>query len=55
MKRHMLGDAVKEIECPSCEGTGFPTVKQPIQPSRKIYPARCMQCVGKGRIESPRS
>jgi DnaJ-class molecular chaperone len=54
MKRYMREEAVKEIECPSCEGTGFPMVKQPTQPSRKIYPARCTQCVGKGRIEFPR-
>ena len=41
-----------EIDCPSCNGTGFPTVVQPNQPGRKIFPARCKQCSGKGRIGS---
>jgi DnaJ-class molecular chaperone len=39
-----------EIICPTCNGTGFPTVEQPIQPGKKIYPAPCKQCSGKGRI-----
>jgi DnaJ-class molecular chaperone len=43
-------EAVKEVECPGCDGTGFPTVKKPIQPGKKIYPAPCKQCLGKGRI-----
>ena len=47
MRRRMLEEAVKEIECPTCEGTGYPMVKQPDQPSRKIYPgplyAMCWQ------------
>jgi hypothetical protein len=41
-----------EIKCPACDGNGFPAVMGPIQPGRKIYPAPCMQCVGKGRIRS---
>jgi len=40
-----------EIKCDSCNGTGFPTVMQPIQPGRKIYPAPCKKCGGKGRIK----
>ena len=39
-----------EIECPACEGTGFPTVVQPAEPGRKIYPAPCKKCLGKGRL-----
>jgi DnaJ-class molecular chaperone len=39
-----------EIKCPKCDGTGFPTVTQPKQPDRKIYPLPCKQCHGKGRI-----
>jgi hypothetical protein len=42
----------KEIRCPACEGTGFPNVKQPVQPGRKIYPPPCKECSGKGQIES---
>jgi transcriptional regulator with XRE-family HTH domain len=39
-----------EYKCPKCNGTGFsPVVKQPRQPDRKIYPARCERCGGKGR------
>jgi hypothetical protein len=37
MKRHK--PEVTEVECPACEGTGFPVVKQPVQPGRKIFPA----------------
>src|ERR1035437_6206540 len=37
-----------ETRCPACDGKGFPTVTQPKQPGRKIYPAPCKQCLGKG-------
>jgi hypothetical protein len=43
------GKPEPELKCPACNGTGFPPVKQPQQPGRKIYPARCLQCGGKGR------
>jgi DnaJ-class molecular chaperone len=39
-----------EVKCPACDGTGIPTVAQPANPVRKIYPPRCKQCLGKGRI-----
>jgi DnaJ-class molecular chaperone len=39
-----------ERKCPACDGTGFPVVKQPVLPGRKIYAARCEKCDGKGRI-----
>jgi len=39
-----------EHDCPECDGTGFRAVVQPKQPGRKIYPARCQNCGGKGRI-----
>ena len=39
-----------EIKCPACNGTGFPTNIRSIQPGRKIYPAQCKECFGKGRI-----
>ena len=42
----------KEFKCPACKGTGFPVVKQPAQPGRKIYPARCERCDGKGSVEA---
>jgi DnaJ-class molecular chaperone len=35
---------------PACNGTGFPTVMQPVKPSHKIYPIQCKNCGGKGRI-----
>jgi DnaJ-class molecular chaperone len=40
-----------EIKCDACNGTGFPTVMQPVQPGKKIYPAPCRKCGGKGRIK----
>ena len=43
-------EAVPEVECPVCAGTGYPKVKQPVQPGRKIYPAPCGWCRGKGRL-----
>jgi DnaJ-class molecular chaperone len=42
-----------QLRCPSCGGTGFPIVMQPTQPGRKIYPATCKQCEGKGWIKQP--
>jgi DnaJ-class molecular chaperone len=41
-----------EFKCPACKGTGFPAVKQPAQPGRKIYPARCERCDGKGWVKA---
>jgi len=41
--------AEPEYQCPACHGTGFPPAKQPIQPGRKIYPAPCRKCGGKGK------
>jgi DnaJ-class molecular chaperone len=41
-----------ESKCPACKGTGFPAVKQPAEPGRKIYPARCERCEGKGWVEA---
>lgn len=41
-----------EFKCPACKGTGFSAVKQPAKPGRKIYPARCERCDGKGWVEA---
>ena len=41
-----------EEKCPACDGTGYPTVKQPA-PGRRIFPSRCTECDGKGRIKKP--
>jgi cytochrome c len=37
----------------SWNGTGFLKIKQPAQPGRKIYPPKCPECLGKGRIKEP--
>ena len=42
-----------ELRCDACGGTGFPSVMQPAQPGRKIYPAPCKKCGGKGRMARP--
>ncbi|WP_375787130.1 hypothetical protein ACE10Z_06075 [Bradyrhizobium sp. Pha-3] len=47
MVKHLISD---EEKCDACKGTGFPEVKQPGEPGRKIYPEPCKQCGGKGRI-----
>jgi DnaJ-class molecular chaperone len=39
-----------ERKCSACNGTGFPTVKQPARPGRRIYPPPCAKCKGMGRI-----
>jgi DnaJ-class molecular chaperone len=39
-----------EQKCSACNGTGFPAVKQPARPGRKIYPPPCQKCKGMGRI-----
>jgi DnaJ-class molecular chaperone len=36
--------------CSSCNGTGFPPVRQPEKLGRRIFPAACIECRGKGRI-----
>jgi DnaJ-class molecular chaperone len=41
---------IKERTCAACNGSGFPLVTQPVQPTRKIYPVQCKACAGKGRI-----
>jgi DnaJ-class molecular chaperone len=41
-----------EVLCEACGGTGFQAVKQPAEPGRRIYPAKCPKCGGKGRLRS---
>ena len=41
---------IKERICPACNGTGFPVVRQPVQPGRRIYPVKCKSCDGKGKV-----
>lgn len=41
---------IKEHVCPDCQGSGFTAVKQPARPGRRIHPARCKSCDGKGKI-----
>jgi DnaJ-class molecular chaperone len=41
---------VSEAKCEACNGTGFPSVRQPPQPGRRIYPVPCEKCGGKGRV-----
>jgi len=50
MTRPEPKELVTEVECPACEGTGFPKVTQLVKPGRKIFPAPCKQCFGKGRL-----
>jgi DnaJ-class molecular chaperone len=50
MKKPRSTKVAKEVKCRACEGTGFPAVAQPAEPGRKIYPAPCKTCFGKGRL-----
>jgi DnaJ-class molecular chaperone len=40
-----------EIKCEACDGTGFEVVKQPSEAVKRIYPARCKVCGGKGWVK----
>jgi DnaJ-class molecular chaperone len=44
-----LSEHFAEQSCSTCNGTGFPMVAQPV-PGRRIYPAPCEECRGKGRV-----
>jgi DnaJ-class molecular chaperone len=50
MKILKSNEASTEVNCSACGGTGFPTVAQPAQAGRRIYPPPCQKCSGKGRI-----
>ena len=41
---------IKGHDSAACNGTGFPTVKQPVRATHKIYPVKCEARAGKGRI-----
>jgi DnaJ-class molecular chaperone len=43
--------AEEEIDCEACNGTGFPPVAQTV-PGRRVYPAPCKKCGGKGRLKA---
>jgi hypothetical protein len=36
-----------EVKCEACDGTGFPKVRQPAKPGKRIYPAPCKRCAAK--------
>jgi DnaJ-class molecular chaperone len=40
----------RERRCDACQGSGFAAVMQPAEPGRRIYPARCEKCEGKGKV-----
>jgi DnaJ-class molecular chaperone len=42
-------EVVTEVKCSACNGKGFPKIERP-KPGRKIYPALCKECGGKGRV-----
>jgi DnaJ-class molecular chaperone len=42
-----------EVICLACDGTGFQKLKQPTEPGRRIYPATCKECLGKGKVKAP--
>jgi len=38
-----------EVKCDACGGTGHPPAHE-TEPGRRIFPGRCTECGGKGRI-----
>jgi hypothetical protein len=47
-KRDRLTDT--EVKCEACDGTGVQVVEQPKEPGKRVFPARCKVCGGKGRV-----
>ena len=45
-------DAATEVKCNACNGKGYPAA-QVVAPGRRIYPAPCKKCGGKGRLSKP--
>jgi hypothetical protein len=39
-----------ERPCRTCRGTGLAPAKQPKRPGVRVYPPRCAECLGKGKI-----
>jgi DnaJ-class molecular chaperone len=50
LKISTMTPKIEEHICPACNGKGFPVVAQPLRPDRKIYPVKCKDCNGKGKI-----
>lgn len=41
-----------EVRCEACNGTGLQPARQPSKSTgRRIYPAKCAKCAGKGRLK----
>ena len=36
----MRGSKIEEQICPARNGTGYPVMKQPVQPDRRTYPVK---------------
>jgi DnaJ-class molecular chaperone len=49
MRTEKQDDATTEMACDACSGKGYPPVKE-VALGRRIYPAPCKKCGGKGRI-----
>jgi DnaJ-class molecular chaperone len=52
MKKPKPIGATAEVKCDACGGKGYPPVKE-VAPGRRIYPAPCKKCGGKGRLIKP--
>jgi hypothetical protein len=50
LKMSKRSEKLPERHCPACDGRGVPAVKQPAIPGRKLFPAPCKKCGGKGRV-----
>ena len=42
-----------EHVCKACNGTGVELAKQAQRPGVRVYPPRCAECLGKGRVADP--
>jgi DnaJ-class molecular chaperone len=42
----------KEDRCAACGGTGLAKVEQLTKPGSRIFPPKCKECAGKGRIRA---
>jgi DnaJ-class molecular chaperone len=49
-KKFRASMGIAEVVCDACDGTGFAKATQPSEPGKRIFPATCKKCLGKGRI-----
>lgn len=50
-KEQRANSRATEIRCDVCKGTGLQAVTKAAAPGRRIFPAKCPKCAGKGQLK----